>query len=141
MQGWESRASGGGTEEILLYWPCFWVDPEPSSYFGGHCEGKSFGNEHHGFSEGRFILEKFGDSVSGNENSGQYVTSIMTDFQIVSSSQQIINQFSLFFSLQRIFPKGEPVELWIYYFLCFGEIGNTIRKVNIIQKNLCFLCL
>ena len=141
MQGWESRASGSGTEEILLDFSCFWIDPEPSSYFGGHGKGKSFGNEHHGFSKHGFVLDKFGDSISGNENSGQYVSSIMADFQIISCSQQIINQFRLLFSLQRIFPKGVPVELWINYFFCFWDIGNPIRKVNVVQKDLCFLSL
>ena len=87
MQRWESRASGSGTKEVLLDLSCFWVDPKSSSYFSGHCEGKFFWNKHHGFSEGRFILNELGDSVSGNEDSCQYITSIMTDFQIISSPQ------------------------------------------------------
>ena len=87
MQRWKGWASGSGAKEMLNNLPCFWVHSDSSSYFGGHGKGKPFRNIHHGFSEGRFILDKFGQAISLEHYSSQQISSVMAYFQIISVSE------------------------------------------------------
>ena len=96
MQRWKGWASGGCTKEILDDFPCFWIDSDSSSYFGGHGKEKPFRDINHGFSEGRFILEKFSQAISFEHYSNQKVSSVVAYFEIISKTEEIINKFSLF---------------------------------------------